>query len=220
MATKQRERKRVSTAKEAAEFLGLSSQRIHDMKNEAPWFTDDMKNDDGWDVIAMARAQQKNDDEREFAKRKPPKSTAEEKTKAAAELREAKEKANIKTLERRRLQRRELEEQKKIVAVDVVAALFTESLSDLRTRIVDEPYELNKIWPDLTEEDLQKPLDEINRQIRSLICSGHDFKKEEPPPESCLLETMVFFILEGHEEYWDGISNELFDREDDDGIGD
>jgi hypothetical protein len=135
-----RDRKRVKQQAEAAALLGISPQRLQEMRRLAPWWKPDLSNEQGWDVVGIAVAQcmfhdNKGDDEG-FAQRRQ-----------SAELAKVEEEAAIKRLDRQKRERVEAEAEGSLVRVEVVQSLLSEALGELRRLIDDVPFVMSQQVP-------------------------------------------------------------------------
>ena len=135
-----RDRKRVKQQAEAAGLLGISPQRLQEMRRLAPWWKPDLSNEQGWDVVGIAVAQcmfheDKADDEG-FALRRQ-----------SAELAKVEEEAAIKRLDRQKRERVEAEAEGSLVRVEVVQSLLSEALGELRRLIDDVPFVMSQQVP-------------------------------------------------------------------------
>jgi hypothetical protein len=125
---------------EAAALLGISPQRLQEMRRLAPWWKPDLSNEQGWDVVGIAVAQcmfhdDKGDDEG-FAQRRQ-----------SAELAKVEEEAAIKRLDRQKRERVEAEAEGSLVRVEVVQSLLSEALGELRRLIDDVPFVMSQQVP-------------------------------------------------------------------------
>jgi phage terminase Nu1 subunit (DNA packaging protein) len=135
-----RDRKRVKQQAEAAGLLGISPQRLQEMRRLAPWWKPDLSNEQGWDVVGIAVAQclfhdNKNDDDG-FAQRT-----------RLAELAKVEEEAAIKRLDRQKRERVEAEAEGSLVRVEVVQSLLSEALGELRRLVDDVPFVMSQQVP-------------------------------------------------------------------------
>lgn len=135
-----RDRKRVKTQAEASALLGISPQRLQEMRRLAPWWKPELCNDLGWDVVGIAVAQcqyheDKVDDGSALLRRQD------------AELKKVEEEAAIKRLDRQRKERVEAEAAGQLVRAEVVKSLLAESLGELSRLIDDVPYVMSQQVP-------------------------------------------------------------------------
>lgn len=185
-----RDRKRVETVIEAAEFLGVSRSRLQEMRREAPWWFEDLHTRDGFDVVGIARAQCEFALRRELSTASA--SATEQEQIASAAVTEAVETARIKTLERQKRERVELVEAKALVSADVVCGLFSEVLAELRTQLSDLAYRFGR---------------QVPPELQSLVYESDD--------RPALLQRMVAEVAAGYEDYLDLIASEIFEGESD-----
>lgn len=135
-----RDRDRVKTQAAAAGLLGISPQRLQEMRRLAPWWKEELCNDGGWDVVGIAVAQcqyheDRVDDGSAILRRQE------------AELQKVEEEAQIKRLDRVRKERVEAEAAKLLVRVEVVQSLISEALGELRRLIDDVPFVMSQQVP-------------------------------------------------------------------------
>ena len=155
-----RARGRVKTQNEAAGLLGISPQRLQDMRRNAPWWRDEL-GDGGWDVVGIALAQAEfhhrpaDDLDEQIATRKK-----------LAVIEELEETAKVRRLEREKRERVEAQAARELVQVQVVQALLSEALSELRSAIEDLPH--------VFFAELPPELQQHQSRLRSLIDQACD----------------------------------------------
>jgi len=136
-----RDRKRVKTQADAAALLGISPQRLQEMRRiRSPWWKDELCNEDGWDVVGIAVAQclwheDKNDDDGIAVRRQ------------SAELQKLEEEAANKRLDRVKKERAEAIAEGSLVRSEVVRSLLSEALGELRRLIDDVPFVMSQQVP-------------------------------------------------------------------------
>jgi phage terminase Nu1 subunit (DNA packaging protein) len=183
-SAKLRERKRVQTQQEAADLLGISPQRLQDMRRNAPWWRQELGND-GWDVVGIALAQAdyhkpEDDLDLEIARRKK-----------LAVIEELEESAKVRRLEREKRQRVEAQAARELVSVVVVTSLLSEALSELRSAIDDVPYVFSR---------------EVPPEFVPLVFAGDD--------QPALLQRLIARVVEDYQRWLDRVPAELFDDDD------
>lgn len=188
----QRDRKRVKTQADAAGLLGLSPQRLQDMRRNAPWWNDALCNDDGWDVVGIALTQQEyhtagsGDDDasaRELSRRT-----------AAAKIAELEETAQIKALERQKRERVEAQEAGQLVRVDVVQSLLVEALAELRRAVDDVPYVFSQ---------------QVPAELRHLVWVEESGVRELS--RLAPLQRIILKVVEDYQRWLDRVPEEVFD---------
>jgi len=189
---RERIRKRVETVTDAADYLGVSRQRLQQFQKESPWWEDWFRSGEGFDVVAIALAQAEWHWSQASGREATATTTAEEQQIAAAAVTEAVESAKIKSLERQKRERIEAIEGGRLVAVEIAAGLISEALAELRVQIEDLPYRFSRQVPD---------------ELKSLVFLDGD------SGEVALLQRMVKGVVDGFAAYLDLISDEMFDRE-------
>lgn len=135
-----RDRRRVKTQGDAAAFLGISPQRLQEMRRIAPWWAAVFSNEDGWDIVGIAVAQCQYHEDRVV-------DNAGSVRKQEAELQKLEEEAQIKRLDRQKRERVEAETAGLLVRVEVVQSLLSEALGELRRLIDDVPFSMSQQVP-------------------------------------------------------------------------
>ena len=171
-----RDRKRVKTQVDASALLGISPQRLQEMRRLAPWWKPELSNDLGWDVVGIAVAQcqyheDKVDDGSALLRRQD------------AELKKVEEEAAIKRLDRQRKERVEAEAAGQLVRVEVVKSLLAESLGELSRLVDDVPYVMSQQVPPevlpfvYVDESLVKELSKLAPLQRVMIKVRETFQR-------------------------------------------
>ncbi len=197
-----RDRKRVKTQADAAGLLGLSPQRLQDMRRNAPWWVDDLCNDDGWDVVGIALAQH----DHHFGRSDDDVSVELQKRTAAAKIAELEEVAQIKALERQKRERIEAQESLELVRVAIVQTLLTEALGELRRAIDDVPYVFSQ---------------QVPPELQVLVY--REVPEGSPIADLAPLQRIVLKVVEDYQRWLDRVPDEVFqltedaDRESSDG---
>ena len=186
-----RDRKRVQTQGDAAGLLGISPQRLQDMRKVAPWWRPELKNDEGWDVVGIALAQWEYHQEptgddlgSELQKRT-----------AAAKISELEETAQIKALERQKRERIEAQEAGQLVRVDVVQSLLAEALGELRRQLDDVPYNFAQQCPP---------------EFQSLVWVEELFAQQELS-KLAPLQRIMLKVVEDYQRWLDRVPEEVFE---------
>jgi hypothetical protein len=191
-----RDRKRVKTQADAAALLGISPQRLQEMRRpqtQTPWWTQDLCNEDGWDVVGIAVAQcmwhDNKADDSDFVNRKQ-----------AAELQKIEEEAANKKLDRQKKERAEAIAEGSLVNVDTVQSLLSEALGELRRLIDDVPYVMSTQVP--AEVLPYVYVDET--QVKEV-------SKLSP------LQRVLLKVTEGYQRWLDRVPEEVFEVDSEEG---
>ena len=187
-----RDRKRVKTQSDASDLLGLSPQRLQDMRKHAPWWREELKNEDGWDVVGIALAQygyhQESVDtaaaEQELVRRKQIAATTE-----------AEQIAEIKILERVKRERIEAQEEGSLIRVETVRSLLAEALGMLRRSMDDVPYVFSQQVP----PEFQALVFTIDEAFAKSVA------------ELAPLQRIVMKVCEDYQRWLDRIPDEVFE---------
>ena len=187
-------RRRADSVTDAASFLGVSRQRLQQFQKESPWWLDEFRSSEGFDVVGIALAQQEWHLRDEFSRAAATSTTptaTEERIAEANEV-EAVESARIKRLERRKRERIEAVEGKRLVPASVAVSFASESQAELRVQLTDLAY---RFW-------LQCP-----DEFKPLV-----FSEDESQP--AVLQLLVEGVVEGYEAFLEMAGDEMFDSDD------
>jgi hypothetical protein len=178
----------VKTQGDAAAFLGISPQRLQEMRRlPSPWWQPELSNDEGWDVVGIAVAQcqyheDRIDDNSGLLR------------KQEAELQKVEEEAQIKRLDRQKRERVEAEAAGLLVRVEVVQSLLSEANGELRRLLDDVPFVMSQQVPPevlpLVYVD-ESTVDEISKLS--------------------LLQRVLLKVTEGYQRWLDRVPEEVFD---------
>lgn len=134
---------RISSQKDAAAMLRITPRRLRDMEQSSPWWTADMRTDDGYDVVGIAVAQLSFSTDANEALPQ-----AEKDALKARQLRAETQRAEFLAQEAEvkswRAQLAKEEEQRNILPADVYAQFVRELLGMIRTRLDDLPFQLSR----------------------------------------------------------------------------
>jgi len=198
MGESARKRKRVETVSDAALFLGISRQRLQEIRRTpAPWWRAELETDEGWDVVGIAVAQSAWHHQAEVDRLKAETPTTEFDVRMqAAELLEAEEAARVKQLDRRKRERLEELAARELVRVEVVRSLLREALGELRRLLDDLPWLFSRqVDPAFAEE-----------------CYTLEVGKAERVSDLAPLQRAVMKVVEGYQRWLDRIPTEVFEE--------
>ena len=185
-----RDRKRVKTQADAAALLGISPQRLQEMRRpqtQTPWWTQDLCNEDGWDVVGIAVSQcmwhDNKADDSDFVNRKQ-----------AAELQKIEEEAANKKLDRQKKERAEAIAEGSLVNVDTVQSLLSEALGELRRLIDDVPYVMST---------------QVPAEVLPYVWVDESQVKEVSKLSA--LQRVLLKVTEGYQRWLDRVPEEVFE---------
>lgn len=175
---------RIAVQKEAAAMLRITPRRLRQMEEESPWWTEDMRTEEGFDVVGIAVAQLSYSTDANEAMPAAEKEALKARQIRAKTMKEeflCKE-AEVKAW---RAERQKQIDEKNILQVDVYAQFVRELLGMTRTKIEDIPFQLSK-----RASPTQKPLVYVPPQ------------KIKKPNDAAPLQRMIDKALEEIEEWF------------------
>jgi len=198
MSESGRKRKRVETVTDAALYLGISRQRLQEIRRTpAPWWQDEMATDAGFDVvgIALAQAAWHHQEQLKKLEAETPRTEFDERMQAAALL-EAEEAARVKQLDRQKRERLEQQAAGELVRVEVVRSLLREALGELRRGLDDLPWVFSRqVSPEFADQ-----------------CYTVEIGKAQAVSDLAPLQRAVMKVVEQYQRYLDRIPAEVFEE--------
>jgi len=193
-----RKRKRVETVSDAALYLGISRQRLQEMRRApAPWWSGEMVTDAGFDVvgIAIAQAEWHHSEQLKKLEAEKPQSEFDERMQAAALL-EAEEAARVKQLDRQKRERLEQQAAGELVRVEVVRSLLREALGELRRVLDDLPWVFSQqVDPKFAEQ-----------------CFSVEVSQAQAVSDLAPLQRAVMKVVEQYQRYLERVPAEVFEE--------
>ena len=193
-----RKRKRVETISDASKFLGISRQRLQEIRRTpAPWWSDELGTDAGFDVvgIAIAQAEWHHQEQLKKLEAEKPRSEFDERMQAAALL-EAEEAARVKQLDRQKRERLEQQAAGDLVRVEVVRSLLREALGELRRVLDDLPWVFSQqVDPELAAQ-----------------CFTVEVSQAAAVSDLAPLQRAVMKVVEQYQRYLDRVPAEVFEE--------
>jgi hypothetical protein len=134
---------RIPSQKDAAAMMRITPRRLREIEKESPWWTADMRTEEGYDVVGIAVAQLSYSTDANEALPQ-----AEKDALKARELRAKTQREEFLAMEAEvkawRAQKQREQEQKNILPFDVYTQFVRELLGMLRSRLDDLPFQLSR----------------------------------------------------------------------------
>ena len=181
---------RIPSQKMAAEMLRITPRRLRELEAESEWWSTEFRTDEGYDVVAIARAQlnyqvfertgaSSESDVELKARQLRAKVAREEAEKELAELKLWQEQA------------KRDEREGKILPADVYSEYSRELLGLIRTSLEDLPYTMSRqappavrpfVWVDPQKQKTPKDAAPLQREVLKIITNISNWLNEGPTP--------------------------------------
>ncbi len=174
---------RIESQKDAAAMLRITPRRLRDMETSSPWWTADMRTEEGYDVVGIAVAKLSFSTDANEAL-----PAAEKDALKARQVRAETQRAEFLCQEAevkawRAIRDKEIE-QKNILPANVYSQFVRECLGMMRSRLEDIPFQLSR-----QASSAQKPLVFVEE------------KKIKKPGDAAPLQKMITKLLKDFEEW-------------------
>lgn len=182
---------RIKSQKDAAAMMRITPRRLREIETGAPWWLQDMRTDDGYDIVAIAVAQV-----RAVVDLPRSEDSAERGALKSRELRAETIRAEFLAQEAEirawRAQRLKDEEQRNVLPADVYEQFVRELLGMMRTKIESLPFELSRRVPPaakkyifVSESQIKKQKDAapLQRMIDKMLSEFEEWFAADPVTE-------------------------------------